>query len=227
MIGASLTPALVLVAIGALLLAGHSGVLDDFIALVQNRGKRVGPHAPVNTLGVVPDDPEALADAAGLPLNTYALARMISSEEGTSPALIKIAVGWAAWNAHGDRIADVLTMGHGDAAGHFKDQSYQWTSAPGETSRAAVYASTRFDPYEDDVQIASAIVAGAIADPTGGATNFFRPGLQDKLYARGDVTRDADSVVADWTSSGLGEVSVPGVDPTEILFFRKGGSASG
>ncbi len=213
-------PVLILLGLGAIVLAGHAGALDAVLAKLQGRGSRVGRATHPNTLGVVEDDPQSLADSAALDLGVYALARMISSEEGNSPQAQKVAVGWAAHNAHGGNLATVLTAGHGDADGHFKAQGYQWTSAPGETSKGAAYASTARDPYEDDVAIAQAIVNGGIADPTGGATNWFRPGLQDDEFAAGKVSKDAEGVIASWTAGGLARVDVPGVD--DIAFFKKG-----
>jgi hypothetical protein len=219
-----IVPALALLGVGVLLLASHQDVVTDVLGAlgVGGRGARVGRATTANALGVIPDDPQALADSAGLDLPTYALARLIASEEGNSPVAEKVAVGWAAWNAHGAKLADVLTSGKGDADEHFKAQGYSYTTGPTSTGRAAAYASTAQDPHEDDVRIATGIIAGTIADPTGGATNFFRPGLQDEEFAQGKVTRDGAAVIAEWTAGGLSPVTVPGIDPGELAFFRKG-----
>lgn len=212
----------ILLAVGAAVLIGHdTGVVDDVLGTITGRGGRVGPHASPNGLGIIEEDPEALAAAAGLDLTTYALARMISSEEGTSALPYKVAVGWAAWNTFGPGVADGLLAGKGDADGHFKAQAYRWTSAPGVTSAAGAYASTAQDPHEDDVKIAQGIIGGTVPDPTGGATNFFRPGLQDKEYAAGKVSRDGATVLADWHAGGLSVVPVPGV-ADDLVFLRKG-----
>lgn len=221
----SFIPVIALLLVGAVALLAHAGVIDDFLGTINGRGSRVGPQTHVNALGVVPSEPEALAAGAGLDLVTYALARMISSEEGNSPGLEKLAVAFAAWNAHGNGIADALTTGKGDAGGYFKQQGYRYTSGPGKTASASVYASSAQDPHEDDVKIASAVIAGSVADPTVGATNFFRPGLQDQQYAEGKVTRDGATVIAEWTGGGLTQVTVPGIDPGELAFFRKDGVA--
>jgi hypothetical protein len=218
---AAVWPVLALAAVTLAIFAGHAGVLTEALATLGGRGQRVGDATTPNGLGIVDEDPERLAASAGLDVDTYALARLISSEEGNSSPLEKLAVGWAAWNAHGPDIAAALTAGKGDADEHFKEQGYSYTSAPGKTSKAAAYASTARDPHEDDVKLAQGIVAGTLPDPTGGATNFFRPGLEDKLFAAGKVSRDGAAVIADWTSGGLAPVDVPGIDPGELAFFRK------
>jgi hypothetical protein len=218
---AALWPVLIVVGLGLAIIAGHAGVVGDLLATVGGRGARVGTATSPNALRVIEDDPQRLADSAALDLDTYALARLISSEEGNSPAVEKLAVGWAAWNAHGPAIAAALLAGKGDADDHFKDQGYAYSTGPTSTARAAGYASTALDPHEDDVKLAQAIIAGTAPDPTGGATNFFRPRLEDKLYAAGKVSRDGAAVIAEWTAGGLRPVDVPGIDPSELAFFRK------
>jgi hypothetical protein len=201
-------------AIGLAVVLG-GGDLEGFIATIQGRGSRVGPRTHVDDMGIVEDDPQSLASAAGVELNRYALARMISSEEGNSATLVKIAVAFAAVNEIGaEGIAGRLLGGHGEGQGHFKKQGYSYSGGKG-----SVYASTAQDPYDDDVNIATAVLGGTLADPTGGATNFFRPELQDQQYRAGDTTRDADGIVALWRSRGLVPVEVDGID--EVLFFRK------
>jgi hypothetical protein len=121
-----------------------------------------------------------------------------------------------------------LLAGKGTADGRFKRQGYRYPIAPAgddgvvPTAHSAAYASTVLDPYDDDIAIAKAVLTGQLGDPTGGATNFFRPGLQDTLYAEGKVTRDADAVVADWTAGGLAQVSIDGIPGDELAFFRAG-----
>lgn len=223
---ASILPIVLLLALGGLIVASTAGLsIADFIGTLKGRGSRVGPATKLNALGVVEGDPEMQAAGAGLDLATYALARMISSEEGNSDYVQKVAVGWAAWNAHGRSLGAVLIGGKGDADEHFKAQGYRYTSGPGATAKAAAYASTAQDPREDDVRIAQAIVGGAIPDLTGGATNFFRPGLQDEQFAAGDVSRSGADVIAEWTAGGLARVDVPGIDPAELVFFKQQGGA--
>lgn len=203
---------------GAVVLLGGSGSLDDFVATITGRGGRVGLRTHVDTLGIVEDDPQSLADAAGVELNRYALARMISSEEGNSAVLVKIAVAFAAKNEIGaEGIASRLLSGHGEGQGHFKRQGYRYSGG-----RGTVYASTALDPYDDDVNIATAVIGGTLSDPTGGATNFFRPELQDQQFAAGDVSNDAEATIALWRSRGLVPVDIDGID--EVMFFRKGGA---
>ena len=70
------------------------------------------------------------------------------------------------------------------------------------------------------VAIATAVLGGTIPDPTGGATNFFDPALEDKLFAEGKVSTDADALTAKWTAGGLRAVAVEGVDPDTLQFFK-------
>lgn len=202
-----------------------AGSLDDVLAQINGRGDRVGPRTTPDGMGIIREDPMSLAQAAGLPLPTYALARMVSSEEGTSAREYKLAVAWAAWNKWGMRIADGLTDGKGDAAGFFKDQSYGYTDGTvddnGElvVKHAGAYASTRFDPRQDDVAIAQSVVVGSPPDPTGGATNWFRPALQDQQYEKGTVSKSADDVDASWVSGGLARVDVP--TAPDLNFYKR------
>lgn len=212
--------------IGLAVLFG-TGSLDDVLAQINGRGERVGPATSVDGNGVVQADRMSLAQAAGIPLPTYALARMVSSEEGNSPREYKVAVAWAAWNKWGMGIADGLAAGKSSADGLFKQQAYRYTDGTvdddGElvVKSAGAYASTAIDPREDDVAIAQSVVLGSPPDPTGGATNWFRPQLQDKLFDQGRVSKDSADVEASWVSGGLARVEVPSVDVDEIHFFRK------
>jgi hypothetical protein len=211
---------------------GETGILSAFLATVQGRGSRVGTRTAVDDLGVVPDSPATLAASAALDIDTYALARMLSSENGNDPAIYKVAIGWAAVNRAGGRgIAEVLLSGHGDTYGHFARQNARYRTgaldADGEpaTAHAGKYASTALDPREDDVAIGKAILAGEIPDPTGGATNFFSPRVQDAGYAAGKpgYTKDAQEVDAAWTAGGLVRVELDGIDARSLTFYKPSG----
>lgn len=211
------------------------GVLADFLAALHGRGSRVGPSTSPNSLGVIQDDPQSLADSAALDLDVYALARAISSEEGNSPKLQKVAVGWAITNyASGRGIENVLLAGRGPTSGYFARQNARYqvgqdSDGNPQYAHAGKYASTAIDPYQDDVAIATAVLNRSIEDPTGGATNFFSPRVQDVGFDAGKpgYTKDSDEVIADWTAKGLAVVEVPGIDPHELTFFRPGGAANG
>lgn len=220
--------------------------LADLLASITGRGPKRGPSTTPDGLGVIREDPQGLANSAALDLDVYALARMLSSEEGNAPTLYKVAVGFAARNAAHGRIAEKLLAGKGDAFGFFGRQSARyltgrWLDAEGdvvdgttpgavpEDAHAGKYASTALDPHEDDVSIATSILSGLLADPTGGATNFFSPRLQDARYETGRADRNAADVDAKWRAGGLEPVTVDGVDAFELAFYKpvQGGPAHG
>lgn len=197
------------------------GAMGELLAAIHGRGSRVGPATKPDGLGVIRVDPWGLATAAGLDLDTYAVARMLSSEEGNSPGAYKVAVAFAVVNASSGFPADKLLAGKGDAAGFFARQDARYSKGGGATGHAGKYASTVLDPRADDVTIARAVVSREVADPTGGATNFFRPGLQDDLFADGRTSKDAATVDASWRAGGLVRVDVDGVGD-DLAFYREG-----
>jgi hypothetical protein len=174
------------------------GVMDLLDGIL--RGTRV-TFAPYNkTTGAVNVSPSDLAAQAGVDIEVYSLARMISSEEGRSSNTIKAAVGWAAVNhaqSAGKTLTDVLTTNK-------NHQGLYGTQVGG-------YASTANDPYEGDIAIANAILSGDIADMTGGADQFDRPSGE----------ANADTVAANRIASGSHEVVVPGIDDGDIRFWSK------
>lgn len=135
--------------------------VNDAINIV--RGNRL-THCPYDkTTGLVPRDPSSLADSCGLDLETYSLARAISSEEGVSTADTKIAVGWAIKNAADQKYGGSITTLVCTGDGYYGIQ------------KLVGYCSTAQDPYDGDAQVAAGILGGTIADTTGGATQFDRP----------------------------------------------------
>lgn len=204
-------------ALGGAAVAGLA-VLGNEVRIMVQRGSRVGPKTtavPDGSGGVVPDDPRALAAAAGMNLDAYALARAISSEHGRDNVSTKIAIAWAVRNAaraDGVTLFRKLTHHDGPADGKFSAQDVH----------PVKYASTRLDPYEQEAQIASAVVAGTIGDPTSGATNFFSPSAQRAAHARNPTTtKSPEQVTALWESRGLEPVAVAGTDPDTVTFFRR------
>lgn len=142
----------------------------------------------------------------------YALARMVGSEEESADDATKTAIAWVCVNDAaaafgGDIIACLTYSTHAGSKGYFGDQN------------GRRYSTAR-DPYDGDLAIARDVLSGSVPDPTSGAVNFFRPKVQDILYAKGKVRRTADQVDADWTSGGKELVDVPGADP-DISFYRK------
>jgi hypothetical protein len=187
-------------------------VNDALNAIVK--GSRL-THAPYDkTTGVVPGDPEDLAAAAGLDVETNSLARLISSEEGRSSNAVKLAVAWAVQNHAlrlGKTITALLTRANEPThAGYYGTQKNidAATSGYGRSDR---YASTALDPYEGDAAIAKAVTSMAIDDPTGGAEYFDRP-----------AGENAEKVAANRAADGLVLADVAGVDPDAdgIRFWR-------
>lgn len=201
--------------LGAVLLMGSApGVVRDVLAGLTGRGRRVGPRTQLDAAGIVQTRPAELAEASGVPLDVYSLARMTSSEAGNKGADAKVALCWATRNAAGSRgaIFAKLTGSRGPASGKYSRQNVT----------GGKWASTAIDPYEDDVRIAQAVLEGRVPDPTGGATNWFSPAAQDALARRGEkgYTKDAATVAAEWRARGLEPVTIAGIDRATLTFWR-------
>lgn len=176
------------------------------------KGQRL-THAPYDTsTGVVPGDPQALADASGYDAETYALARAIASEEGRSSDFVKLCTGWAIRNranaSSGSIVSLVTRAKYAPHARHFGTQRNIETGTPGYDGSDR-YCSTANDPYDGDAQIARAIQTGALPDPTGGAEYFDRPAGDD----------NAAQTAANRLSSGLELAQIDGL-PDSIRFWR-------
>jgi hypothetical protein len=180
------------------------------------RGKRL-THAPYDKAdGVVHRDPQELADeAADGDLDVYALARMVSSEEGRSSNQIKVAVCWAVKNhaaRSGRSIASILLRANNAAhSGYFGTQKDIDPNSAG-FGNSDRYASTANDPYTGDYEIAISVIRDTIPDPTGGADQFDRP------KAEKDPVRVAQNRV----NAGSVPAPVAGIDPDELRFWRVG-----
>lgn len=205
--------------LGDKLVDGATDVLNTIL-----RGTRVtrAPYSKVD--GVVRVDPQSLADQAGVSLEVYSLARMISSEEGSSDNTIKAAVAWAVVN-HAQRsslsIYRLLTRANNRShAGFFgtqrdidKDLGPDGAIRNERFNKSDRYASTASDPYSGDVMIAQAVLDGRIADLTNGADQFDRP----------DGESDPEQVAANRRADGATEVPVEGIDGAKIRFWSRVG----
>jgi hypothetical protein len=178
------------------------------------RGHRL-THEPYDTdTGVVDAEPADLAAQAGLDLDTYALARMIASEEGTSSNIVKAAVAWATVN-HAERagksISDLLLAANNpDHRGYFGTQKDIDDASPNQ-GKSDRYASTALDPYDADGQIAAQVMSGDLPDFTHGADQFDRPAGES----------NPDKVAANRIASGSVAVAVDGLDDAGIRFWRR------
>ncbi len=174
------------------------------------RGKRL-TRTTLNENGDVDTAPDELVSQASavagrsVSHDEYALARMLASEESGASPETKTAISWVAVNearSRGRSVFHLLVTDKGPGDGLFGEQRGR-------------YASTRTDPYESDLQIATYVLDGVTPDPTGGAIHFYRPALQDKLFKLGKTSKDAAQIDREW---GPGGFTPPGVD-TGIVFY--------
>lgn len=171
--------------------------IDAGVDLVV-RGNRL-THLPYDVdTGVVPGNPQSIADTTTLDLETYSLARAISSEEGRSDDATKLAVGWAIKNradaGAGSITSLVIRAVEPSHNGFYGTQRNIDADTPGYKSSDR-FCSTGNDPYEGDGQIALAIQNGTLPDPTGGAQYFDVEAFDDnpeKVAAK----RAADGLIA-------------------------------
>ena len=167
----------------------------------------------VNARGVVEADPEGLARASGYPLDVYAMAACMQSEERTPRG--RLAVGLTLWNAvKKDRRRiprQLLFSKRKDGNGHFGTQ-------------AGRYAATDHPPTAKTLQLAEAIIAGRVEDMTQGAVQWDAPKLQDanhKLFLKDpqkypEHRFSSKDIEAQRTAAGRRMVMVPGVPDTRF-----------
>ncbi len=204
------------VIVGAIVLVfaylGGGNPLDGALTALAEltRGSRL-THTPADSTGFVDAEPSELADQAGASLEAYALARMISSEEGQQDPTTQAAIAWATINTARKRsssVAALLLRAKNDRNnGYFGSQKDKDPDSEnfGGSDR---YASTALDPYARDLTIATQCIDGTLPDFTGGATNYDRP-----------AGEDAVKVAANRTASGLELVDVPGA-ASGLRFWR-------
>lgn len=193
----------IIAAVVLLALLGGGNPLEGALTALNEltRGKRL-THSPADSTGLVDADPDELADDAGASLEAYALARMISSEEGQQDPTTQAAIAWATINTarrRGSSVAALLLRAKNDRNnGYFGSQKDKDPDSAnfGHSDR---YASTALDPYARDLTVAEQCLDGTLPDLTGGATNYDRP-----------AGEDAAKVAANRLESGLVLVDVPG-----------------
>lgn len=211
---------IVVVVLVLVLLLGGPMVADSIV-----NGSRVGPKTAVGADGLVDGIPDELASAAGLDVDTYALARALVSEHGWDPDAYLTAIAWAMRNKAEERGVSLVRL-LTDGAGTAGDGRFGRQNAPAGTK----YASTQTDPSERHVRIAAEVIVAPVSlDPTRGATHFFSPRTQDALAAKGAAgyTRTAAQVDADWRApgglyaAGAAPVVPPGIDPGRLTLYRR------
>lgn len=166
------------------------------IAAIAATESDVEPAAPVSMPDDAPQTPfipsaEPSADAN----EVEALARVIASEAGSGSRGEQVAIAWTERNrarAKGKSLYDTF---------------YPWRSQkggdpPASSARAAT-DGTR--------SIAKDVLSQPQSkDPTGGATSFFEPKMQDIFYAAGVMARDGK----------VGDAVISGVKLTDITRFK-------
>lgn len=231
--------ALVVVLVLFLLAGGPDIVIDTL-----ENGPRIGPSTIEGNNGLIPDDPQELADAAGVDLGPYALARCLASEHPRDATTYLRCVAWAVRNKAAERGVSVFTLltdGAGVAGdGYFGEQ---------KAAAGTKYASTVDDPHRRHVQVAQEVMASPqAADLTGGCTHFFSPRAQDALAAKAQALKDrqdageeltaeekpylkylgkdAAFTDANWRAQGLypggaERVVPPGIDSEILSLYRR------
>ena len=194
--------------------AGAAAVLGLSL-LARRLGPETRPHV-LNDRKFVDARPAGLARAAGVDLDTYALASAMQSEERARAG--QVAVGWAVLNycrrhrcSVSWRLLRSVVRGRRQPSdGHFGSQE-----APGK------WASTARSPTAVTLMLATQIQAGEVPDPTGGATAWDSPSLQDELHARDPSAypKDSRQVAADRVAAGDRAVRVRGVPDTRFWRF--------
>jgi hypothetical protein len=188
-----------------------AGITDTLNRITRGSKLTRAPYDP--DTGVVPGAPADLASSSGLTLDAYALARMISSEDGQADNLVKAAICWATINYAaqlGKTVEQLLVKAklpsHDGSFGTFKNIEVG-TAGYGKADR---YASTALDPYDGDGQIAQGCLAGTIPDPSGGkATHYDNPGGE----------KDPDHIATIRAGEGLTLIPIAGIDPSYIRFW--------
>jgi hypothetical protein len=184
--------------------------VNDAINLVV-QGPRLTTCPYDKTTGVVSCDPQSLADSTVYDLETYSLARAISSEEGRSSDFVQLCTGWAIKNranASSGSVTSLVTKAkYSGHSGSYGTQRNIEAGTPGYNGSDR-YCSTANDPYDGHAQIALAIQNGTLQDPTGGAQYFDRPAGDD----------NADQTAANRAASGLVLADIPGL-PSSIRFW--------
>lgn len=201
---------------GTVIFLGYLGVRQGAALTTMIADKRGGgPRVTKSTLkdGIVLEPASKLAALAGVNVSVYALARMLASEHDGDGVPVKTAIAWACVNAARKAKVDVfvlLTRSTKMSPGSFGAQN---------TGR---YASTARDPRRIDCQIAADVLSWKVADPTGGATQFDSPRAQRALMARAakGYTKSPEQVAEARRKGGSELVTIPGVDPDYLRFWR-------
>ena len=160
-------------------------------------------------------DPQTLADAAGVDLETYSLARVGQSEEGLSSDRAKIAVMYAVKN-HAAKsfktITEVVT------AGNKKRSDYDQVNGYYGRQGIHPYCSSIAAPTTNTLSLAASVMDGSALDETQGAQWFDNPHTQDVLalanpkdVATGKGYYTSEQIAARRIAKGATLVTIDGI----------------
>jgi hypothetical protein len=145
-----------------------------------------------------------------VPMDVVALATVIPSEGGGLPESGKIAIAWAVKNMAKKTKKTLFAVIAPD--GQFASQ--------GTINHSYVASSS--PPGIRDLAIAADVVAGKIADNTGGATLFDSPAAQRKFLAEGlpGYKSTPEEIAANRRAKGYEEVRLASVSPEALRLWR-------
>jgi hypothetical protein len=195
-------------------------VANEDAALAAIDGADTGRTGPSTTnsgspLYIVDGAPEDLASQAGLDVDTYSLARMVSSEEGSGNAATLLCLAEAARNKaqqRGQSVSQLLTASkRSDADGNYSAQA------------AGKWASTRRDPNGRHVAAAQAALQQG-TDLAAGAVDYFDPSSQDGGTQGGVALRKtSEDYIAQNAAQGLYWVGpIADIDAYHLMLFAPG-----
>lgn len=161
------------------------------------------------TVGIVPDDPQALADAAGVDIETYSLARVGQSEEGLSSDRAKVAVMYACRNhaqKTGRSITELVTKGN--------PKRSDYAQANGHYGRQGIhpYCTTIAAPTNHTLMLADTVMSGDALNEIGVSEFWDNPIAQDALHLTNPSKYQSSAqIAADREAAGLSLVQIDGV----------------
>lgn len=164
---------------------------------------------------VVPADIEALAAAAGVSPDVYALARVAASEAGGQKRLAKLGVCFVVVNEairRGSSPFEVV-LGSGSAFGP-------------QGSGGRNFVTSARDPAPIDFEAADDVAGGAVDDVTGGAVNFDSPrSYKDQFNVDGELVASAADRAATFAANRKREgkhlVLLDGVPENTFRFWGR------
>ncbi len=166
------------------------------------------------TVKVIDDDPSELAASAGVDVETYALARALTSEgydgQDKGRAAAAVAMGYTIQRlARGQVAKKALASQYAEANGRFGSQ----------IGRAF---ATTIDPKAFYLEVAKAVRQSTVADMSRGAVQFFSPRVQNGGTQGGNSISSASEILEKWHASNafIGRDAIPTVDDYELMFLR-------